>query len=219
LPLLVVVGLVVVWRRSVAARSVLFGWALAGPLSIAVTGLLGRHFFPRFEVFLLPLVVLTVAIACVTLSERLFAQRPRAAGLAPWLLLAAFGAAVAPQLRLLLTHPYAPLRDVARRVSADPDTLRVGYGFGTGVEHVYDPEVRYAGSAKALRAACREAHASGRPFLAFYGYPQKNLRRGDGVALLEDPREFALTDEFVGIDPDFRYRVFEPVRAGCSPRE
>jgi hypothetical protein len=217
MPALVALGLVAAARRDAPVRAVVLGWATAGPLSMGVTQALGRHFYPRFELFLLPLVVVAASVGAVVLGRVLAGRRPAVAAAVPWLLLLGFQLAVWPQTRSLLTRPYAPLRDVAAYVSRDPDTLRGGYGFGAGMVKIYDPYVRFAGSAGAIAALCEEARREGRPFRVFYGYPAKNSARGDGVALLEDPAWFALEREFQGIEPEFRYRVFRPRDPDACP--
>jgi hypothetical protein len=215
-----VAGLVALARKDAAARATALGWAAAGPLSMAVTELTGRHFFPRFQIFLLPLLVACWAVAVDAAARAAAARLPaRARGAAtalPLAALALFALVTWPQTRLLLTRPYAPFRDVAAFLAAEGPGLRAGYGFATGVLKVYDPTIRYVGSAAELVALCRLARAEGEPLRVAFGYPAHNARRADGIALLEDPARFERVAEFGGIEPEFGFRVYR-ARPGACP--
>jgi hypothetical protein len=214
-----VAGLVAIARRDAAARATALGWAVAGPVSMAVTEVTGRHFFPRFQVFLLPLLVACWAVA-LDVSARAAAARLPARGRAaaaalPVAALAFFALVTWPQTRLLLERPYTPLRDVAAFLAARGPAVRAGYGFATGVLKVYDPTIRYVGSAAELRSLCRRARGDGLPLYVAFGYPAHNARRADGVALLEDPARFETVAAFGGIEPEFGFRVFRAGPDAC----
>jgi len=217
----VAVGYLRACSRGRAAAATLAGISLAVPLSLGATHALDQHFYPRFLSFLLPLVVVCAA-AALDLGTRLLAaqagrRRRWLAGGALALVLLAYQAAVWPQTRLLLRHPYEPLRDVAQLLGelAPADaSLRVGVGLGGAMPRIYDPHIRYVETARELTALCREAEDENRGLLAFYGHPGHNARRYDAVALLEDPHWFEPVGERWGIEPRFHYRVFR-LRSSC----
>jgi hypothetical protein len=213
IPLALAAGLARAWRFDAAARVVALGWLAAPLLAVVVTHWTGRHFYPRFLLFALPWVVCMVAIALDGLArivaERAPGRRGRAAGPAVALaLVLGWLLTLAPQLRILLTRPYAPLGDTVRSLRTEPDALRAGLGFGTGVLKVYDPAVRYVDDVHDIGALCREAAENERPFYVSYGYPKHNSGRAEAIALLEDDRHFDPIADHRGIDPDFRFRVF-----------
>ncbi len=209
------------WRvtRHAAAAPVVLAWLAAAPVSFGVNALVEQQFFVRYGIFLLPLVALLVAFAFET--SRGSWRSPGRIGLA--LLLVALAVAVAPQRRMLLERPYAPLRDVAERLAeerrqAGGRTLAVGFGLGGGMPHIYDPELLHAEDATDLRKFCTQAAAEGLPLFAFYGHPRHNgKRRPEGVALLDDSTRFAPIVELGGIDPEFQYRVLRWTGASCEP--
>lgn len=221
IPLALAAGLVRASRFDAASRAVAWGWLAAPLVAMAVTHATGRHFYPRFLLFALPWVVCMAAIALDGLAgavaRRVPAPRGRAAGAAlAGTLVAGWLLAVTPQLRILLTRPYAPLEDTVRALGAEPEAVRAGLGFGTGVLKVYDPTIRYVDDAHGIAALCREAADGRRPFYVSYGYPVHNRERAEAIALLEDERHFEPTADHRGIDPDFRFRVFRS-RGDCPP--
>ncbi len=216
LPLLAALGAWRALRRRIAAPVVL-AWLLAAPVSFGVNALIGQQFFPRYGLFLLPLYALLLALA--------FAPSTPGARGRPWgfaALLVAFALAVAPQLRVLLQRPYAPMREVARRVARErsatrPPALTVGYGLGGGMPHIYDPELLHVRDLAGLRELCERARREQRPLIAFYGYPRHNRRaRPAGLALLEDPRRFVPIAEYEGIEAEFHYRILRWTGHPCS---
>ena len=221
-PLLLAFGFARACARGPGAAAPLAGLALAGATSLAATQALEQHFYARFASFLLPGVVVCLAVGVDGLLAPLARAGPRgrvaaAAGLAAALL--AYQALVWPQTRLLLLHPYAPMRDVAERLAElapDDAVLRVGVGLGGGMPRLYDPSIVYAEEATQLAELCEQAAERGRTLHAFYGYPVANSNRYSAVAVLEDPRWFEPVAQLWGIEPELSYRVFR-LRGACPP--
>jgi hypothetical protein len=90
-------------------------------------------------------------------------------------------------------------------------------GLGGEMPRIYDPTIHYVERARRLAEHCREALASQRTLLVFYGYPERNARRYDAVALVEDPQWFEPVGRLLAIEPDFGYRVFRLRAAACPP--
>lgn len=226
LPALVAVGLARVLRRGGEGRVAWLGLLLAGPATLVLTTVLEQQFYTRYAVFLLPGVVAGIALALdlgIGALERATGVRgpalalPLGAGA-----LAAYQVLVWPQTRLLLTHPYAPLRQVAA-VLDEADrregeaVLRAGLGLGGGMVRLYDWDVRWIGREAEIDALCREAAAEGRPLYVFYGYPARNgAERAGAVARLEDGDRFERVAELYGIEPEFRFRVFRRRDVPCG---
>ena len=135
---------------------------------------------------------------------------------------------VVPQLRIVLTRPIAPLRDVGEylraRAGDDPlSVLRAGYGLGGGMPKIYDPWIQYIHTRAEVEALCRRATRDNLPLYVFYGQEGMNRRRGpDGWALLDDPALFEEEARFSGIEARFLYRVLRYTGAPLpapDPRE
>ncbi len=215
MPLLVALGFARLCLRGRGPAAALAGIALAAPLGLGATEALDQHFYARFLSFLLPAVVVCLAAACDLAVHPLARGGGRAgraaAGLALAALLVGYQAIVWPQTRVLLSHPYAPMRDVVEFMDAlapVDSSVRVGIGLGGGMPRIYDPSIRYVESAGALARRCREALDKDRTLLVFYGYPQRNARRYDAVALVEDRGFFEPVGRLLAIEPEFGYRVF-----------
>ncbi len=225
LPLLAIWGTAAIARRSITGRVAMLGWIASAPLSWIVTHLLGRQFYPRFQVYLLPIFVIVATVGLWRLGEVLsewgrarFGARGRLLGVGvASVLVAAWGFLVAPQFHLVLTRPWAPLRDVAEVVAEQPDALVAGLGMGTGMVRLYHPHVLYMDDLDDIRARCQQAEEAGRPLLAFYGYAGHNAKRADAIALLEDPEAFERIAQLEAILPQFRYRVFRAIPGGTCP--
>jgi hypothetical protein len=228
LPVLAIVGLarLVVDRRS--SPWVVVGLVLSVPLLLGISHLERMYYYPRF---LIHAAVLFAIFACAGL-ETLLAGLPTPArwrrlavpaGLA--LALGAYQLWVAPQTRVLLTRPIAPMRDVGEflRARAGDDPLsvhRVGYGLGGSMVRLYDPWVVRVDGYAGLQGEIRAARADGRELYVFYGYPGHNRRhRQGGFLLLDDPGLFEEVARFHGVEEDFTYRVLRLRRDEDAPRD
>ncbi len=221
IPLALFFGLRAIARHGATSRAIVSGWLAAAVLALLVTHLTGRHFYPRFLIFMLPLVVILAAVALERLMSALARRWPgargrTAAGAALAATLVAWLGITEPQLAMLLTRPYAPLRDVDQTLRREPDALVAGLGFGAGVMRVYHPTLYYADSTEDIERLCQDAVSQGRPLLVFSGYRVHNSERADAIALLEDETRFEPVADHRGIEPQFQFRVFRKV--ACSPQ-
>jgi hypothetical protein len=213
LPLLALGGLWRVWRRGGAAeRAVLAGVVLPVPLFLLHRELQGFAVMPRFAVYGLACTVPLLALGLDGAAG--LVRRPRVAR-AAFLVLGVIGYAtlVAPQLRLLLTRPIEPTREVieflaSEEAKASGGAIRAGAGLGGDVPRVYDPSIREVTKPAELAALTREATASGRTLFVFFGYGPLNHRRLPKLfALLDDRRLFEPIGRLDGIESETVFRV------------
>jgi hypothetical protein len=216
IPALVLVGLAAVLRRAGPQRAVAVGLALAPPLALGVSALLGhlgQRFHARYLFFVLSLVPPLLAIGVDAVAARLGgARRGRhVAGLSLAALVLAFAYCVSPGLANLATHPYAGMREAARFLAAQPDAahaLRVGIGLGGETPRVYVRDLLHAETGAELRELCDAARAEGRPLYLLYGHAGQNRkRRADAFELVDDERLFEPLGRFDAVAPEFVYRV------------
>jgi hypothetical protein len=214
LPALALGGLLRAWRRGGAAeRAALAGIVLPVPLFLLHRELAGFAILHRFAVFgvagAVPLLALGLegSVAAALRSSR----AAQAASLA--LGLAGYAALVAPELRILLTRPIEPTREVvallARETEGVPGgAIRAGIGLGGDVPRVYDPLIREVNTPEALALLVREARAREKPLYVFYGYGPLNHRRlPELFAPLDDPRLFEPRGRLDGIESETVFRV------------
>ena len=190
-------------ERSGPAVSLLLVPLAAGAGLLAIFAVTQSFFYPRFLTFLLIPGVLAIGLAC----DWRGAGRWRV-GLAA---LALAGAAwlMAPQWRVLMGRPYAPMRDVAEVFAAEPGpAIFACYGHGGEMLPGYVPELRSPASFEELQAVVAEARERGVGLLVAYGYSQLN-RAGipEGFTWLDDPERFELVATRAGIEPEFYFRV------------
>jgi hypothetical protein len=216
MPALALLGLARAWARSRAAeRGVLAGIILAVPFLLLHRELQGFALIHRWAVFGLAATVPLLAIGIEgALAAAIPSPRAARAALPAALALAVAGfvALVAPQLRLLLTRPVEPTREVlallARTEGAAPPAIWAGVGLGGDVPRVYDPSLREVRSPAELAALIDEARAGGKPLYAFYGYgPLNHQRQPDLFALLDDARLFVPIGRLDGIESETVFRV------------
>lgn len=198
-------------------------------LFAAVVSFSGSYFYQRFIIASLPCVIAAVGLM---FAEALADQRAMGSAKG-WrlrsrralaLLLAAFLAAkVLPfwlaQIGVLVSRPYAPLREVAdyveslskeRERSAKP--LLVCYGHGHEVLPVYVPRAHSAISLAELEKFIAQARIEKRPLVVMQGHSVHNRALiPDGFTLLDDRKVFEELKSFRGIEPEFYWRVFRLV--------
>lgn len=177
-------------------------------LFLAGVWLTDFYFYHRF---IFAVSVPVILLAAVGLSR----WRPRPVA---WLTLATFGALTFPQTRLLLSRPYAPLRDVAEilksraegRPSGAPAPILAACGLGANMVQAYDPAILdlRENAATELPALIQKARAENRELFVTFGYEALNrVNLPDAWRLLDDPGLFEEIDRRHGIEPEFTFRV------------
>jgi hypothetical protein len=218
MPLLTALGLLRLALRRGSGRGLMPAVLLAAALAMAVTYSQLFYFYDRFVIYALVPVLVGLSLGFVTLFEKLpgVPERLRSAFVALAVVagLVGYQVVVAPQTALLLSRPFAPLRDVTQYLSVqigeDPRAgLRAGLGLGGGVLQVYDPWVEHVASLGEVEALERNARREALPFFLVYGYPGMNqLRHPDVLERLHDPRRYRLVARFDGVEANMTYRVF-----------
>ena len=171
---------------------------------------------PRFVIFALPLVVALLALGLEGLLGALASvagvrRGAVAVGLA--LGLAGFAALVAPELRVLLSHPATPSRELVALLARAGDgvpggVLRAGIGLGGDAPRVYDPGIVEVERLEELEALCARSRAEGRPLFVFYAYGRLNARRLPELFVrVRDSRRFEEVARLDGIESDLVIRV------------
>ena len=202
-------------RAQRAERAVFLSLGFAAGLFLLHRAVHGFFVLPRFAFFFLAVLVPALAIgvegALLAVLWGGWARRAVPAGLA--LALAGYAALAAPELRVLLTHPPTPSREVAaflaaRDAEAPRGVLRAGLGLGGEVARVYDPWLLRVETRAELDALAARSLAEGRPLYVVFSYAALNARRI--AALFEpvlDPRFFAPEARFDGIEGELVIRV------------
>jgi hypothetical protein len=217
LPLLALAGLVRLAARRGPERWAALGLGGAVPLAVLLAWLGQLFFHERFVFYGIVAVVVLLVAGLEGALRGAFAFSPRLrrvtvpAGLAVALL--GFQALVADQTAVLLGRPYAPMREVAEYVrgaaGSNPlGAIRVGYGSGGHMPHLYDPWITQIHYGAEVAALCRRARAEATPLYVFYGYPTANRPRlPEGFRYFDDPALFEEVAHFLGADPHFSYWV------------
>ena len=214
LPALALLGLARALRRGAAPeRAIWLGLLGASALFFVHRELQAFFILPRFVIFALPALVCLPVLGLETALG--FVARGRrsavAAGLA--LGLAGFAALVAPALRVLLTHPATPSRELVALLAAADDghpggVLRAGLGLGGDAPRVYDPGIVEVERPEQLEALCARARSEARPLYVFYAYGSVNQKRLPGLFIwVRDDRYFEPVARLDGIDSDMVIRV------------
>ncbi len=172
-----------------------------------------QFFYPRYLIYLMVPLVVLIAIAIDGLAKLVARGQPALAlGAALVLGVGSYGLFVAPELRMLATRSYAPMREVATWLRTETAGPRRVYGFGLGgrVMENYYPRVRWEGrnSEGAVRNEMAAARAAGEPLYAIYGYASFNRATfPEAAAVLDDPELFEEVAAFPGIEPEFFFRI------------
>lgn len=223
------------WNRSRSSKKlparfwlVLLTPIISSILFAALVSAAGSYFYQRFVIAALP----SVVAVFVLLFAEAFADRSAAPSSGRWarrslatFLLIMVAVKIAPfwyaQAQVLTSRPYAPLRDVAEfaekrgsEMGKDGRTkwppLYVCYGHGHEVMPAYLPEVQSALSRADLEKYIAQAKAENRFLLVMQGHSVHNRALiPDGFTLLDDPAVFTEVKTFIGIEPEFYFRVFE----------
>jgi hypothetical protein len=205
-----VLGLARLHRLNPTGAWIVLAVIGAAAIYLGATFVLAHLFYPRYLIYLLP-----VAVALVAVGLTLPGRAGAAAGLVALVVLL-WG--FTPQLRVLATRPYAPLRDVAEFLAAESANGPLdasGYQLGGSVLQAYYPALDPFGGDPAqarahLAASMASARATGRRFLVAYGYSDFNrFIAPGGFELLDDPGLFREIAAFAGIEPEFYFRVLE----------
>jgi hypothetical protein len=201
------------WPRRPERWAVL-GVAGAVPLALTVAGLRGQFFHHRFVFWGLIAVVMGLAAGSDLVARALARATGPARRAVPALLvaiaLAGYAALAAPRLAELRARPHSPIRDALAWIQSDGGerALRVGYGKGGDMSAIYDPWLVFATNAGPIEELAQRARAEGRPLYVMYGYPGENRQRFPGAfALLDDPQLFEERARFLGVAPEFTWRV------------
>lgn len=204
-------GLFSMLRNRRTPGIILAAVVLAGLISLLFFWISKGFFYHRFLVFLLaPLVWLPVHGWLSAPGGPAVRGLVTAAGLAAFLLV------TGPQIDVLTSRPYSPLRQVARFFEEEQEripskkVIPVCYGHGAETLPVYRPDLRIALSRADLEGLMAEAKSEGARLLVAYGHTAFNRNEvPDGFELLDDPGKFVLRTSFAGIEPDFYFRVLE----------
>jgi branched-subunit amino acid transport protein len=205
-------------HRAAAALDKSARWILAAPivgafLFTVATVVLDSYYYPRFVIASLPCVL---AVVCLILSGTWKQPWGRKPHLVSALLM---GLALAPlwlaQNKILMTRPYAPLRDTAEFVQRDAKTapqppLIFCYGLGREVLPIYEPRCQSVASLAEIEKLVQQAKAEQRPLYGVYGYNIFNRSLiPEGFKLLDDRSVFTEAAAFPAIDPEFYFRVLK----------
>ncbi|MGK0187698.1 MAG: hypothetical protein ACI9R3_003487 [Verrucomicrobiales bacterium] len=214
----IISGMLHLSKKNRVAGALILATFLAAIVFLTASWLYDFYFYPRFLIVLLPSVVITLATGlwqgCQWIHCRLSLARPgaiAALGFFGYLLICL------PQISVLQKRSYAPMREVAQYILAqkklDPEVQAFGYGLGSRILRLYDPEIRYTitpPGEKDLRSALEEAKKNQHPLYVFYGYPLFNrMTMPGGFPMLEDPDLFEEVAAFGGIEPEFYFRILK----------
>ncbi|MCB1092656.1 MAG: hypothetical protein KDL87_14065, partial [Verrucomicrobiae bacterium] len=201
---LVGIGLYSMGRRSRPLALILGAPLVGGAVLLAFFWVTQDFFYPRFLIFLVIPMALGLGLACDWQSTgsryRILLAAAVLGGLC-WLM--------NPQWGVLMSRPYAPMRDVAEVFAAESSpALFACYGHGREMLPDYAPEVREASSLAELKALAAEAKAKGVGLVVAVGYlPFNRTMIPDGFEWLDDPEHFEVIATRLGIEPDFYFRV------------
>ena len=218
--ILLIAGVISLFRRRRAALWILSATAAAAAVYIAYSFQSGLFYYHRFLIFFFTALVLLAAAGIAQIAA-LFSKRPPVRAAVSVALFGLFIWVVFPQILLLNTRPYAPLRDVAafleEKAAGDPDSITaLGYGLGGRITQTYYPPIKWASEDRAgigqtgFEAEIEAARAAKRPLYVFVGYDAFNrLQEPWGFPILDDPAQFEHVETLRGIEPDFTFRIFK----------
>ena len=212
-------GLLALWHRSrvgLLAMTLSFGLAA---VYVALSWWREIYFYPRYLIYLLPLLVMLVAIGW-TQSAAWFARRVRAsatpvAAVTGAVALGWFVALVWPQLQILWQRPISPMHDTIRFIQAQPgggQAVIIAYGLGGRVLDVYAPGVVLAHNRETIKKGLAIAAEQERPAWLVRGYDSFDRQQvPEGFELIDDPQWFEFVTDFDGIEVSFQYRVYRAI--------
>lgn len=196
----VMVGAWRLFERHWNAVLMIAALELAAVGYLLVTWQAEHHFYERYLIYL---AVPWGAVLAIGLTRLL----PRKAAVPVFFV--AYLWVVWPQLKVLNTRSYAPFREAAEFVQAQPDGEKakvVCYGLGGRVFSGYDADAELADNRERLQKFV-DADV---PLYVVYGYRDFNSHNpgtDSGFALIDDPALFEEVAAFPGIDSMFYFRV------------
>ena len=156
----------------------------------------GHHFYPRYLIYLLPPLILLAGTG--------LAMKP----LPGTIVLVLFALATAPQTKLLIERPYAPLRNLADRFGDAPAT---GVGLGSRILQTYAPQVIpviHSPADEQLKAAILQ-NPDAPVFYGYEGFNKATLPSAfEVIDTLGEPSE-----TLHGIEPDFTFKIYRSVKS------
>jgi hypothetical protein len=200
------------WKNERKAVHMILPALVFSALIFAVfTRVAESYFYPRFVIALLPV---AIALFCYDTTE---SRTGRWAGL---LLGVVAVLCWAPQLKVLLTRPYAPMHEslsFVQSASKDTKPLIACYGLGREVMPVYEPRCLPLGKKSEVESLLQRAKTEQRPLYVIYGYKTFNRSTenephrilAEGFQLLDDRSLFEEVKALGGIEPDFYFRVLK----------
>jgi len=206
LALAIVIGSIILFRRSRLTRLFLLVLTVPVPLAIVHSFIAERQIY---HWYLLPNLIAVVALLAVGVT-----WPRRSWALIGLVFIFAFGLITAPQRQLLYAHSSEPTRE---SVSLTRDVLNP---FHPGIENVltagfhmeargYDPAAHRIKSATALKKLIARADASGRDlFVNFSQYGLAQQLHPEIIALLEDPDLFEPIDALPGLSDQCTRHVY-----------
>jgi hypothetical protein len=207
-------GLVRALRRGgVAEHAVWAGLALGVPLFLLHRSLQPFFVMWRFLSFGLAAVVPLLAVGLEGVAAAVSRGSRRAATVCLALGIGAFAALVAPELRVLLTRPISPSRELVAFLEQagrgiPGGVLGAGLGLGGSPPRAYDPGIVEVKRPAQLAVLCERSRAEGRPLYVFYAYGSINERQLPELFVhLDDPRQFEPVARFDAVEPDQMIRV------------
>ena len=162
-------------HRATAERAVWAALALAVPLFALHRSIQPFFVMSRFLGFGLAAIVPLLAVGLDGVAAAVSRGSRRAATACLALGVGAFAALVAPELRVLLTRPISPSREVIALLERagrgiPGGVLGAGLGLGSSPPRVYDPRIVEVKSPADLAALCERSRAEGRPLYVFYSW-------------------------------------------------
>ncbi|MCB1064040.1 MAG: hypothetical protein KDN20_14100 [Verrucomicrobiae bacterium] len=205
-----VIGAWRLWRAQKRGFLMLGAVLLAGVGLLAFFGVTQTFFYPRFLIFLLvPLALLIGMAGDWQQGNRRLRVLVAAStlGLLGWL--------VMPQWGVLMSRPYAPIRDLTGAFEAiqdesDQPVIFGCYGHGLEMFPVYFPEIRDVITLADLQQLIAEAKERGARLVMTYGYEGYNRASlADGYTWLDDPAHFRLVKVWPGIESEHVFYQLE----------
>lgn len=210
LTLAAALGLTVLVMQRRKGGTVVIGLLASGLLFAGLTVVAKSYFYPRFAIALLVPFVIGLGWCASLIDLRRWNSVFRS--LIIVVFIAAWFIVLQPIRRVLLSAPYAPLRDVAEFVSKSPpsSTIVLCYGLGQEALPVYHPGAIPVNSAADIEAQVEKARVEKRDVLLVQGYNTFNrATKPDGFPLMDNPQRFVPVAWFPSIDPEFYFRVLK----------
>lgn len=223
IPLLLLLGTLILTKKNPATRWITLALLLAGPITLLFAWSVTHFFYTRYVIYSLIPLLLTVVVGTEWLGKKLLpGNQKRASIIACVLLIVSLHVIQHQQVRLLLTHPISPNKQVAaylEEVSKDqPDALLVGFNLGGEMPRAYLPRIIWIHEAPALTEILQKAKTSTRPLYLFYGYDAFNrANKPDAWETLDNPALFSKIADFSGIEAAFHYQVFRFIPTTPEP--